>query len=282
MKLKPVEGTVKEHEELTLSTENNEMVDLINRSGLQATDANVILAGFEKFFNLADEWEKEARTIIITDENCYTPEGEAAMERAGIGRKFLKTVRLDIEKVRKAEKEQSLRKGQVIDGIAKALTASASLTEAYLGKQENFLKLKAAAKVEQKMREEREKAEAIRIKQEQAEEADRIAEQERVQKENDRLKKEAEKREKILTKEREEARKEREAADEQARIEKVKADKILADERAKAEEEKAELKRQREADAAKAQERIDRLVEIVQGVITCPHCNETFTLEVPE
>jgi hypothetical protein len=278
-----------EQTELTLSTKNNEMVDIINRSGLPPTDANVILAGFERFFNVAAEWEEEARTIVITDENYYTPEGIAAMERAGVGRKFLKGVRLEIEKTRKAEKEVSLRKGQVIDGIAKALTASASLTEIYLGKQENFAKLKAAAEVERLMEADRKKAEEARIKQEEAEEAERVAEQDRMRKENERLRKEAEKREKAMAKERKAA------------------EKVLADERAKAqaerhEAEKREWERQEQlkderaarAKAAKAQDakiakqnvkaaaERERLLALIQKPIECPHCHETFTLEVTE
>jgi len=295
---------MKEQTEVTLSTKNNDVVDLITKSGLPPTDANIILAGFEQFFDVAAEWEEEARTIVITDENYYTPEGIAAMERAGVGRKFLKNVRLDIEKKRKAEKEISLRKGQVIDGIAKALTASASLTEIYLGKQENFAKLKAAAEVERLMEIDRWKATEARVKRELEEEAAKLAEQKRIQNENKRLRKKADELDKELERERNVAAatalKEHKAADEKARIEKEKADKILAAERIRQESireleaVKARKERKKALDEAtaaeakrcdkrrKAEQRIATLMQMIQAPITCPDCGHTFTLEVPE
>ena len=45
------------------------------------------------------------------------------------GRLFLAQKRIDVEKARKALKEQSLRKGQAIDAIAKFLTSLIEPTE---------------------------------------------------------------------------------------------------------------------------------------------------------
>jgi len=53
-------------------------------------------------------------------------------------------MRIEIEKTRKALKEQSLRKGQAIDSIAKYLTSLVSPIEEYLKQQEDFAEIQAA------------------------------------------------------------------------------------------------------------------------------------------
>lgn len=50
-------------------------------------------------------------------------------------------MRIEIEKTRKSLKEQSLRKGQAIDAIARFLTSLISPIEDHLRLQEDFLKI---------------------------------------------------------------------------------------------------------------------------------------------
>jgi hypothetical protein len=68
-------------------------------------------------------------------------EQTAEMKMAREGRLFLKAKRVDIEKARKELKEQSLREGKAIDGIANVLKALIEPTEEYLEKQERFVEI---------------------------------------------------------------------------------------------------------------------------------------------
>src|SRR3990167_11554818 len=161
----------------------NQLAVIVKESGLEPSKAAYILENFQSYFEIAAEWEVKAKTLIVTN-----PYQKAEMEQAREGRLFLREKRIAIENSRKKLKEEALREGKAIDGIANVLKALIVPIEEYLDAQERFVEIeeekKAAiirAEVEKRMEDERlakEKADAEAL------EKDRL--------ENERLKKEAE------------------------------------------------------------------------------------------
>lgn len=223
----------------------NQLEVIVKESGLENTKAQIILKQFQDYFQVAAEWEKRARDIVVTDERQ-----KVDMQMARTGRLFLREKRIAIEKTRKELKEQALREGKAIDGIANILKALYVPIEEYLGKQEKFVEIRAAEKAERLRIETEKKAEEERIAREKAE----AEAQERMRLENERLKVEAFKREEAMRIEREEAeikaREAREKADrekweiqEKARKERLKQEEELIIEKMKARAEQEEIKR---------------------------------------
>lgn len=268
----------------------NQLQLIVKESGLEQTKASYILNQFQNYFELASEWEKKAKTIVVTDDKQ-----EADMKMAKVGRLFLREKRIAIEDARKKLKEQSLREGKAIDGIANVLKALIVPIEEYLEKQEKFVEIKQA-----------EKAELIRIEVERKMEEERIAaekaaieEQARIKAENERLKKEAEAKEKALQAERAKVEAERQEAERKANAErkaiedkakaeqerlKKEAEAKLAEERAKAFAESEKIRKENEARIAK--EKADREIleaqlkaqkELESKTIECPNCHHKFT-----
>jgi hypothetical protein len=274
----------------------NQLVKVINESGLDKTKAQVLLENFSNYFELAADWENKTKMLKITDVTQV-----AEMKMAREGRLFLKQKRIDVEKTRKALKENALREGQTIDAIAKILTNLIIPIETELEEKEKFAEIQEAkrkaelkasremelqpfeefapygidlgnidentyqtiltgAKAQHKAKIDAEvKAEAERIAREKAE----AEERERIRKENEKLKAEAERKEKQLQAERAKAEKERKEADEKARKEREESERILLAER-KLAAEKLELemanarKLAAEIEAKKQAEEIER------------------------
>ncbi len=110
---------------------------IVMDSGLDTNKSKFILDEFQGYFAIASEWEARAKTIVVTSEDQ-----KAEMQLARTGRLFLREKRIAIEKARKALKEQALREGKAIDGIANVLKALIEPVEDYLDKQENFAEYK--------------------------------------------------------------------------------------------------------------------------------------------
>jgi len=239
---------------------------IVQESGIEETKAQYLLDNFQEYFAIAADWETKAKAIVVTDESQV-----AEMKMAREGRLFLRQKRIAVEKARKQLKEQALREGKAIDGIANVLKALIVPIEEYLDEQEHFVEIKQQAE-EEARRLEAEKA--LREKEE-AERKAKEEEQKRIVAENERLRKETEARQRQLEKERAEAderiRKEREAADAKIRKEREAAEAKLAEERRIAE---AKAKKEREELEKKlAEER--RLASMV----TCPACGHVFSTE---
>ena len=98
---------------------------------------------FKDFFAQMEQWEEKAATLIVEDE---TQTG--LMFEAGVARKALASIRVAVEKQRKAMKEDSLRTGQAIDGVAKMMMERIEAVEAHLAAQENFIVNREAARIE--------------------------------------------------------------------------------------------------------------------------------------
>jgi hypothetical protein len=139
----------------------NQLQVIVNQSGLDKNKADFILTQFQDYFKIAAEWEDKAKTIVVTDAIQKTE-----MEMARVGRLFLREKRIAVEKARKAMKEQALREGKAIDGIANVLKALIVPIEEYLDKQEHFVEIKAKEEAERIRLEEEKKAEEERLRQE--------------------------------------------------------------------------------------------------------------------
>lgn len=288
----------------------NKLAVIVEESNLAKPKAKILLDNFSGYFDMAAEWEAKARTIKVTDESQV-----ADMKIARTGRLFLKGKRLDIERTRKQLKEQALREGKAIDGIANILKGLIIPIEEYLEEQEKFVELKREREAEIKRLEAEKKAERERKKKE----AEARKEQERIRKENERLKKEAEERERILEEERkkreqarqkaererqaklaaqrkvqeEKERKERETqARKQAEEERKIAEKRAEEERKRREEAERraeEERKKREAEQRKAEEarklreaeeRKKREALIKAGrLVKCPFCRKEFNAD---
>ena len=205
---------------------------------------------FQGCFEFAAIWETKAKTIVVNDASQT-----ADMKIARIGRLELREKRIEVEKVRKAMKEQSLREGKAIDGIANVLKGLIIPIEEYLDKQEHFVELKEKERLEAERVERERKEEEERIAQEKAE----AEERERIRLDNERLKKEAEEREATLMKERakaEEAERERIRQEEENERKLGEANRKIEEEKEKL---KAIVREKAEAEARAKQEEAGRI-----------------------
>jgi len=117
----------------------NQLVKVINESGLDKTKAQVLLENFANYFEIAADWENKAKALTIT-----SVEQRAEMKMAREGRLFLKEKRVAVEKTRKSLKENALREGQTIDAIAKILTNLILPIEENLEQKEKYAEIKEA------------------------------------------------------------------------------------------------------------------------------------------
>ena len=144
---------------------------IVKESGLEGTKAQVLLDNFSTYFQIASEWEIKAKAIVVSDASQV-----ADMKMARVGRLFLKEKRTAIEKTRKKLKEEALREGKAIDGIANILKALIVPIEEYLEKQEKFVEIKEALEARRKQEEFDKKAEEEQIAKEKAEAEERANE----------------------------------------------------------------------------------------------------------
>lgn len=232
-----------------MTNHDNPLTLKVQEAQLTESDASSLHKTFLPFFERAEEWKTKAASIQVTD-----VEDKDGMKAAREARLQLKSIRVDVEKVRRELKEESLRKGKAIDGMANVIKFLIVPIEEHLEKQEKFIELQEERrKQELKAKREQELSEfsvdpsfydlaempeetyvkllegsreAFRL----AKDAEKRAEKERIErekkeaeerdrirKENELLKKEAEEREKAMEAEREKARKEREKAEAEQR-----------------------------------------------------------------
>ena len=260
----------------------NQLVSIVNESGLEKTKAQILLDNFSNYFEIASDWQRKADSLVVNN-----IEQIAEMKMAREGRLFLKQKRVEVEKTRKQLKESALREGQTIDAIARILTNLIEPIEENLEQKEKYREIQEATrKAELKMIRESElqpylefvpfglqlgemseddfnktitgariqlkakieaeqKAEADRIAKEKAEEEER----ERMRIENEKLKAEREAREKELEKERARVAKEKAIADAKLKAEREAREKLEAEIKAKQEAE-ARAKKDEELKAA--------------------------------
>jgi hypothetical protein len=228
----------------------NQLQEIVTSSGLEQPKAQFILEKFQGYFAIAAEWETKAKAIVVTDD-----EQKSDMQIARVGRLFLREKRVAIEKARKELKEQALREGKAIDGIANVLKALIEPIEEYLDKQEHFTEYRLQAEADAKAREQAAQEEANRIAKEKAEAEERV----RLAAENAELKRKADE---DRAKNEAERKKNQEALD---RAEQAK--KAAEAETAKAKEKVAEVKKE------------VKVLKREMNRVVCPNCNNVFQIE---
>lgn len=110
--------------------------------GLTTETANTLKAAFEPFKAQIEEWQANAAKIKVTDVSQV-----ALMKEAGAARKAVAKIRFAIEHTRKALKEDSLKKGQVIDKIANGFKSILEKLESNLQQQEDFAKIQETKRI---------------------------------------------------------------------------------------------------------------------------------------
>jgi len=272
---------------------------IVSESGLEPSKAKVLLENFSDYFGIADEWEKKAKVLVVTDETQITE-----MKMAREGRLFLREKRIAVEHTRKKMKEQSLREGKAIDGIANVLKAIIVPIEEYLDEQEHFAENKLKAEEEARRLE----AEKALQEKEEKERLEQVAEDKRVREENELLRQEAVKQDALAKKEREAAARklaatqkkaeaklqaERDAREKELAEQRAEAEIELAAERAdaeakrkalenKAERERKDQKKRDEAKAKKAAQEYEQKLKaerLKASMKTCPKCGHKFSTE---
>jgi hypothetical protein len=223
-----------------------ELVIIAENNGLDKNKIDGLMNSFVDSFTEAKNISNEARKIVVTDESQTD-----LMFQARTARLSLKDIRVRVDKTRISLKEQSLREGRAIDGMANIIKALIVPVEEHLEKQEKYAEVKELERLEKRNNERilrlspyveditvynvkdmtdlafnslfdtcKKAHEATKKAQEEAEKkriAEEKAEKERqikIQKENDKLKKDAEIREKAIKIEREKVEAERKKAQE--------------------------------------------------------------------
>ncbi len=110
--------------------------ELIGTGVIEKTKGDYIKEKFQDFTQAIEEWSEKANAIVVTDETQ-----KELMSEAREGRLLLKSKRIEVEKVRKPLKEQSLSEGRLIDSVAKYLTSLIEPAEKHLELQEKFIEI---------------------------------------------------------------------------------------------------------------------------------------------
>lgn len=220
---------------------------IIQENDLSSEEATSLKNALDPFFQQADEWVTKARTLKVTDDTQIEQMVEARKVRLE-----LRDIRVNLDKKRKELKEESLRKGRAIDGMANVLKFLIEPIEEYLEKQEKFVEIREEERKARILGERTEKLQSIGVDpafydlKEMTEET--FNQLVTTAEENAKLKKEAEERAEAdrIEKEKKEAE-EREA-------QKIENDRLKAENDAK----EAELKKEREAKEKLEKEKRDR------------------------
>ncbi len=128
---------------------DNPLAVQLREAEIVGTEAAVLETTFAPFFQAAQEWRKKAEAIQVTSGDDK-PQIKAARE----ARLALKEIRVTVDKRRKELKEESLRKGKAIDGMANVIKFLIAPIEEHLEKQEKFVQLQEEQRL-QKLKESR-------------------------------------------------------------------------------------------------------------------------------
>lgn len=134
-------------------TDQNKLATIVKQSGLtESSKIDELMKNFTGYFNDAKAIVKGSKDIVVTDESQTD-----IMVQAREQRLELKRVRVEVEKTRKQLKEQSLREGKAIDGIANVIKALIVPVEQHLEKQEKFIETQEELRIEKQYSERVEK-----------------------------------------------------------------------------------------------------------------------------
>lgn len=135
-----------------MAKENAEQ--LIKAFGAPFTEVGTILSDYPR--DEFGEIQATKNAIVVTDED-----DETSMKKARSLRLILKKTRTSVENKRKELKEESLRKGKAIDGVAKYIKDEIQPVEDFLEKQERFAELQAEKRLLELKRERLEKVSGL-------------------------------------------------------------------------------------------------------------------------
>lgn len=121
---------------------------IIEKSGIDTQQALEIQTHFEAFLQQIKDWKEKAFAINVTSVDQVFEIAEAKK-----GYKIVRGVRLNAEAIRKELKEDSLRKGKLIDGIAGFVKDMVAPIEEHLEKQAKFAEIKEKEDLEKKVNE---------------------------------------------------------------------------------------------------------------------------------
>jgi hypothetical protein len=122
-----------------LNQEVTELAVVGKDNGLEPTKVEVLLSNFGQAYATAKELAAGATDIVVTHEDQT-----ALMREARAKRLALKNVRVGVENTRKSLKEQSLREGKAVDGMANIIKALIVPVEEHLENQEKFAEIRQA------------------------------------------------------------------------------------------------------------------------------------------
>ena len=122
----------------TLTAPLAQVDEIILANGLTVETGSSLRAAFEPMFTQAEEWRIKAESIKVTDIS-QTRDMKLAREC----RLALREIRINVESKRKGLKEDSLRKGKAIDGLANIAKFLIEPIEEYLLEQEKFAERQA-------------------------------------------------------------------------------------------------------------------------------------------
>jgi len=132
--------------------QTKELAMIAKNSGLEQTKTESLLKSFSESFSKAKNIAGTAREIVVTDEAQ-----KDLMYNARRKRLELRQIRVNVENTRKELKEQSLREGKAIDGMANIIKALIVPVEEYLEKQEKFAEIREQARKAQRLADRTEK-----------------------------------------------------------------------------------------------------------------------------
>lgn len=115
----------------------NNLLAVVEENNLSQDFAKSLQASFTPLFDDAKKIAEEAKKIVVTKDDQLE-----IMQLARSKRLELKNIRVEAEKKRKELKEESLRTGKAIDGMANIIKFLIVPIEEHLQLQEDFLKIK--------------------------------------------------------------------------------------------------------------------------------------------
>lgn len=119
--------------------QQNGLVEVVNQLGLDTNKSDYLMQNFVEFYGQAKDVVNCSKDIKVNDETQID-----LMNRARESRLKLRDIRVECEKTRVRLKEQSLREGRAIDGIANVIKALIVPVEEHLEKQEKFAEYREA------------------------------------------------------------------------------------------------------------------------------------------
>ncbi len=120
-----------------------DLIQVISKDGLKQQASDEIKTSFILFFNQAQEWKKKAEKLVVTNESQVQE-----MKDAREARLALRRIRVDADKKRKELKADSLKYGNAVQKVYNVIEGLIKPIEEHLQEQEDYIKLKEAARKE--------------------------------------------------------------------------------------------------------------------------------------